>query len=256
MKLHAARRDPATVAPAHAASTSIHGGAVQEHEHEAVPGLPEPLPQGEKLLWQGEPDWRWLARRAFHVRKLAVYFSLLVAWRLGSTLADGGGAAAMARDLAVMLPLVALGSGLAYLLAWLSARSTLYTITDQRVVMRLGIVLTVTFNLPFSRIDTAALRLEPKDPQGHGDIALTLSAGNRIAYLHLWPHARPWQLKHPQPLMRALPDAARLATLLGQAMAARAAGQGFEAPRPVAAAAAPATPASAVAPSQPLANAA
>jgi hypothetical protein len=61
------------------------------------------------------------------------------------------------------------------------------------------------------------------------------SAGKRIAYLHLWPHARPWQLKRPQPLLRALPDAAR-GHAAGQAWRARAAGQGAEAPRAVAAA--------------------
>ena len=196
--------------------------AVQEHEYEAARGLPEPLPPGETLLWQGSPDWPVLARRAFHLRKLAVYFSLLVAWRVASTLADGGGSVALARDLAVTLPLVGLGLGLVLLLAWMSARTTIYTLTDRRVVLRIGIVLTVTFNLPFARIESAALRQEPGDARGHGDIALTLAEGERIAYLHLWPHARPWQLKRPQPMLRALPDAPAVAQLLGQALARHA----------------------------------
>ena len=207
--------------------------AVQEHEYEAARGLPEPLPPGETLLWQGSPDWLLLARRAFHVRKLAVYFALLLAWRVAGTLADGGGALDLLRDLAVTLPLVALGLGLTLLLAWMSARTTIYTLTDRRLVLRLGIVLTVTFNLPFSRIESAALRLEPHDAQGRGDIAITLAEGERIAYLHLWPHARPWQLKRPQPLLRSLPDAAPVAQLLGQALA-RHAGQDVAPLRPLA----------------------
>ena len=207
--------------------------AIQEHEYEAARGLPEPLPPGETLLWQGSPDWLLLARRAFHVRKLAVYFALLLAWRVAGTLADGGGALALARDLAFTLPLAALGLGLTLLLAWMSARTTIYTLTDRRLVLRLGIVLTVTFNLPFSRIESAALRLEPHDAQGRGDIAITLAAGERIAYLHLWPHARPWQLKRPQPLLRALPDAAPVAQLLAQALA-RHAGQDVAPLRPLA----------------------
>jgi hypothetical protein len=206
--------------------------AVQEHEYEAARGLPEPLPPGETLLWQGSPDWPLLARRAFHVRKLAVYFGLLLAWRVAGTLVEGGGAAALLRDLAVTLPLAALGLGLTLLLSWMSARTTIYTLTDRRLVLRLGIVLTVTFNLPFSRIESAALRLEPGDPQGHGDIAITLAAGERIAYLHLWPHARPWQLKRPQPLLRALPGAAAVAQVLGQALA-RHAGQDVAPLRPL-----------------------
>jgi hypothetical protein len=207
--------------------------AVQEHEYEAARGLPEPLPPGETLLWQGSPDWPQLARRAFHVRKLAVYFGLLLSWRVASTLADGGGGMALARDLAVTLPLFGLGLGLVLLLAWMSARTTVYTLTDRRVVLRIGIVLTVTFNLPFARIEAAALRQEPGDPRGHGDIALTLAAGERIAYLHLWPHARPWQLKRPQPMLRALPDAAAVAQLLAQALA-RHAGQEAALLRPLA----------------------
>ena len=43
-------------------------------------------------------------------------------------------------------------------MAWLSARNTVYTITDRRVVMRIGIVLTLTFNLPFKRIAAAGLQ--------------------------------------------------------------------------------------------------
>ena len=39
-----------------------------EHEFEAALGLPEPLPRGERLLWQGAPDWRVMAREAMHLR--------------------------------------------------------------------------------------------------------------------------------------------------------------------------------------------
>ena len=43
-----------------------------EHEFEAEYGLPEPLPRGERLLWQGGPDGSTLAREALHWRKLAI----------------------------------------------------------------------------------------------------------------------------------------------------------------------------------------
>ena len=38
---------------------------VPEHEFEPVHGLPEKLPAGEKILWQGSPDWKTLANEAF-----------------------------------------------------------------------------------------------------------------------------------------------------------------------------------------------
>ena len=48
-----------------------------EHEFEAAPGLPELLPEGEHIVWQAAPDWKQLAIHAFHVRKIAIYFSLM-----------------------------------------------------------------------------------------------------------------------------------------------------------------------------------
>jgi hypothetical protein len=188
-----------------------------EHEFEPQRGLPEPLPAGEKLLWQGSPDWRAMAADVFHLRKLALYFAAMLLLRGVVVVADGGTPVAAAWAAARLLPLPVAGLGLVALLAWLSARSTVYTLTDRRVVMRIGIVLTVTFNLPYRRVAAAALHLART---GHGDIALTLAQGDRIAWLQLWPHARPWRLARPEPSLRAIPEAARVAALLSQAWSA------------------------------------
>ena len=50
------------------------------HEYEFEPqyGLPERLPQGEFIVWQGSPDVGALAASAFHIYKLALYFALLI----------------------------------------------------------------------------------------------------------------------------------------------------------------------------------
>ena len=53
--------------------------ATHEHEWEAAPGLPSDLPPGERVVWQGAPDWKRLAIHAFHVRKVALYFALMLA---------------------------------------------------------------------------------------------------------------------------------------------------------------------------------
>jgi len=198
-----------------------------EHEFEAAVGLPEALPAGEKLLWQGTPDWRVLAREAMHVRLLTWYFAAMLAWRGATVVLDGGAFGAAVVAMAWLLPLVLLALGMLNLLAWLVSRTSVYTITNKRVVMRIGIVLTITFNLPYRSIESAGLRLN-KD--GTGDIALVLAASDRIAYLHLWPHVRPWQVKRPQPMLRAIPDSARVSALLVDAIAAQ---------EPVVAAAAP-----------------
>ena len=199
-----------------------HRHTTHAHEHEFEPerGLPEALPRDERVLWQGSPSWRMLALRAFHVRKLTLYFAGLmlvrglVAWTDGATPGDALLSALW------LLPLALLALGLLTLMAWLSARGAVYTITDKRVVMRVGIVLTLTFNIPFKRISAAALRLDAESADGSGDITLSLTGKDRIALLHLWPHARPWRMNKPEPMLRGVPDARKVAALLLQAWTA------------------------------------
>ena len=49
-----------------------------------------------------------------------------------------------------------------------------------------------------------------------------MTEGDKVAYLLLWPHARPWRLSKPEPMLRAVPDAARVAAILARALAAAA----------------------------------
>ncbi|MGJ7613993.1 MULTISPECIES: photosynthetic complex putative assembly protein PuhB [unclassified Variovorax] len=190
-----------------------------DHDFEPAYGLPEILPARERMLWQGSPDWKRMTRSALHVRGLAVYFAVLIAWRGANTLAGGGGALDALAAMAWLLPLATLAIGTLVGLGWLTARTSVYTVTDRRVVMRVGIVLTVTFNLPYSAIDAASLH---PNADGTGDIALALNNDAQIAYVHLWPHARPWHLKRTQPMLRALPRAREVAALLAGALAASA----------------------------------
>lgn len=180
-------------------------------------GLPGPLPAGERILWQGSPTTTGLLVRVFHARLVVAWFGLCA---LAFGLAAGSGPAA----LKVVLPTLVIGAGgvaLLWLLAWLTHRTTLYTITNRRIVLQAGIALQVTHNLPFAQIDTAALRAFT---DGTGDMPLQLRPGLRIAYLQLWPHARPWHLSRTEPMLRSVPDAEAVAGLLAQALAAHADG--------------------------------
>jgi hypothetical protein len=188
------------------------------HEHEFEPqyGLPERLPAGEKILWQGQPLAGLVARRVFHLPLLSAYFALMLAWRIGSQLADGAALLAALRGSLALVLLAATALAILAALARLTAQTTVYTLTDKRVVMRIGIVLTVTYNLPLKHIDAA--HVLPLG-QGRGEIALQLREGTRIAWLQLWPHARPWLLARPQPLLRALADADAVSAQLRTAWA-------------------------------------
>ena len=193
------------------------------HEHELEPqyGLPERLPATEKILWQGSPDARALARSAFHLRKLALYFAALMALQAANVAADGASVADVLLALVWPAGLSALALLGVWTLAWLTARTAVYTVTDRRVVMRIGIVLTLTFNLPLRTIESAAMR---QGSGGHGDIVLALKGPDHIAWLHLWPHARPWRLTRTQPMLRALPQVADVAALLQRAWSAQTGG--------------------------------
>ncbi|MGJ7506187.1 photosynthetic complex putative assembly protein PuhB [Variovorax sp. GT1P44] len=187
-----------------------------DHDFEPAYGLPEPLPANERLLWQGSPDWLPMARGALHMRGLATYFAVLLAWRGAHTLSNGGSAIDALVSVLWLLPLALAALATVGLLAWLTARTSVYTITDRRVVMRVGIVLTITFNLPYRAIEAAALH---PNADGSGDIALALGSSDRIAYAHLWPHVRPWKIKRTEPMLRALPDARAVAAVLAAALA-------------------------------------
>lgn len=191
--------------------------AAPEHEFEAQFGLPERLPAGEHILWQGQPSAMLVATRIFHLPGLAAYFALMLAWHVAAGWHDGEGLAAALRNTLMPALLSVVALALLALLARMTARTTVYTLTDRRVVMRIGIVLTVTYNLPLRCIDAAHL---VRMPRGGGEIALKLRGDTRIAYLHLWPHARPWQLREPQPMLRALANGQRVASLLVAAWSA------------------------------------
>ena len=182
-----------------------------EYEFEAVPGLPEALPAGERILWQGSPDWKLLAVEAFHVRRLTLYFALMIALQAVMSWDGDLGLRANLGPLMLSATLAAIALGLLALTAWLSASTTMYTLTNKRVVMRIGIVLTLSFNLPLRWIQAAQIR-----PCGdaHGDIALDLKGDDRIAYLNLWPHARAWHIKKPQPTLRCIADAEHIGAKL------------------------------------------
>ncbi len=191
-----------------------HTNAEHEHEFEPQYGLPELLPQNEKILWQGSPDWQSLARHAFHVNKLVVYFAAIIAIRVFVVLTDGLGMNAALASAMWLGLLAASAIGVLAMIAYFSARTSVYTITNKRLVMRVGIVLTITYNLPFKRIASAGMRRLGKH---HGDIPLVLMPGDKIAYTHLWPHVRPWRFAKPEPMLRSIRDPQKVAEILTQA---------------------------------------
>lgn len=194
--------------------------SIFEHEGEPVPGLPEALPAGEHILWQGAPRWGGIARRALHLRGMAFYFALLGLLRGTAMAADGAALGDALLGGALMLVVGAVPIGLLAGFAMLSARTSLYTITNRRVVLRIGVALPMTINLPFALIEHAGLA---QHADGTGDITVTLARPHRIAWLAVWPHTRSFRVARPEPTLRALADAGQAAQILARALAAHAA---------------------------------
>lgn len=179
-----------------------------EYDNEPVPGLPGLLPPGERILWQGSPDWRALARTAFHTRGIAVYFAALTAIALALASSSGsyvgvGMTAALGTAAVALL----------HLLAWGSARTTIYTLTNRRIVLRIGMAVPKCINLPLTMVSSVDLAIRA---EGTGDLPLTLLGAPRLGYLTLWPHARPLRITRPQPMLRAVPDAVSVAALVAR----------------------------------------
>jgi len=185
-----------------------------EHEIEPIPGLPGQLPPGERILWQGSPEWRVLARTAFHTRGIAGYFGLLIAVSLAFGSVTG---------IVMTAALGGVALGLLHLLAGASARTTLYTLTNRRIVFRIGVAVPKCINLPLSQIASVDLAFRA---DGTGDLPLTLLSAPRMGYLAFWPHVRPWTVGTPRPMLRAVPDAANVAALVARTcLAANPGGQ-------------------------------
>lgn len=161
----------------------------------------------ETVLWTGKPDLPTLARTAFHTRAVGVYFLVLIAIALA--LGSVGGAV-----LTFGAALVTLG--LLYSFAWLACRTTTYILTDRRLILNIGMAIEKSVNLPLKLIGAAHLH---DRGAGMGDIAIEPLKGHGLGYAMLWPHARPLRFSRPQPMLRAIPDAAEVAKKLAAATA-------------------------------------
>jgi hypothetical protein len=187
---------------------------MMEHDYEPVRGLPGHLPTGERILWQGSPEWWPIARHAMHVRGIAIYFMLIMAWSGYVVTRESGvisGIVAAAWVAPVALAAIAIVSAL----AWGMARTTVYTVTDKRVVMRFGIALPIAVNVPYAKVDGIAMHA---DADGTGNLAFDIGDKPNIGYFTMWPHARPLWWSRTQPMLRGVHDPQKVADIVRDAI--------------------------------------
>lgn len=188
-----------------------------DFKFEPVRGLPEALPKGEHILWQGNPAPLRLARDALGLTWVAGYFALLALWRVGVSSTEFPLPVAIGHAVPFVL-VGAMACGIILLLATVQAKSTVYTLTNRRVGMRIGAALTMTLNLPYTQIADARL---DRRRDGTGTLAFDLIGDIRFSYLMTWPHVRPWKMAKTQPALRSIPDIDRVAGIFADAAEAR-----------------------------------
>jgi Bacterial PH domain len=177
---------------------------MSEYDYEPVRGLPGALPADEQILWQGAPEWRSYVFNALHIRLSVLYFAAIIIW------------AVLSGDMNSAIGVSMLGSlvvGLSILFAWGVHRTTVYTITTKRIILRIGVALNKCINLPLTEIESANLKMLDT-AKSHGSIVLRLKGMPRMGYIMLWPHARSLRVARPQPMLRAIPDAQAVANIL------------------------------------------
>ena len=181
---------------------------------------PVRLAPGEHMLWQGGPTFAAMATRLYRIRAIALYGVAL-------TLADivqaklKGETLWPALEAAIPGTLTTLGAlAIFAALAWCSARTTRYSVTTHRIVMQCGLALPRTIGIPLTRIAAIAVRVRG---DGTGDITVRPKPGSTLMFLKLWPFARPWHVRAPEPMLRDVPAAGYVASVLSRNVAAAAA---------------------------------
>ncbi|MEL7174228.1 MAG: photosynthetic complex putative assembly protein PuhB [Pseudomonadota bacterium] len=184
---------------------------------EPIRGLPALLPKGERILWQGAPSWKALALRGAASRLLAGWFGLVLAWNLAGLIAGRASLAEATGQLLIQGTLVFIALGVLTLIAWATARQTVYTVTNRRVVLRFGLAMDMSVNLPFTQIGSLDMA---KRGDGTADLVLGLTGPHSLGLWHIWPNSKPWCWTKPRPMLRALPDGVEAGRILAEALAA------------------------------------
>lgn len=180
--------------------------------------LPSPLPEGERVIWQGKPTYKGLAIRAFYMRFVSIYFGLLIMWKAWSNWSHGQEPFEAILSALSLLIVAFACLGLLALLTFLFRRASCYTITNKRVLIQTGVALPVTMNIPLSKIANADLR---RNRDGSGDIPLRIIDTKQMSYVLMWPHVRPWRITKTEPMLASVPDVENVAAKLTEAVKAQ-----------------------------------
>ena len=96
-------------------------------------------------------------------------------------------------------------------LAAIQTYSTVYIITENRVIIKTGAALSFLISMPFKKIKEVNLQ---KRGGSVGTISFELFSEKRVPYISCWPSVRPWRFKKTQPAFSCIGSVDEVATTL------------------------------------------
>ena len=177
---------------------------------EAPKNILDAIPNGESILWKGRPSLWGFSWNLFGLKWITLYLSMLSIVSVARFFASDFYTAFYVD----FLPFFLSGIFASIILIGLSATqtySTVYIITENRVIIKTGAALSFLISMPFKKIKEVNLQ---KRGASIGTISFELLSEKRVPYISCWPSVRPWKFKRTQPAFSCIGSVDEVATIL------------------------------------------
>ena len=146
---------------------------------EAHKNILDAIPEGESILWKGKPSF-WGFSWYFFGLKLLAFYSIILSVVFAARLTVTDFYTAFAVDFLPFLSSGILASFILMALAGIQSQSSVYIITENRVIIKSGAALSFLISVPFKKIKAVNLQ---KRKGSLGTISFELSSGKRVPYI-------------------------------------------------------------------------
>ena len=177
---------------------------------EAPKNILDAIPNGEAILWKGRPSLWGFSWNLFGLKWITLYLSMLSIVSVARFFASDFYTAFYVD----FLPFFLSGIFASIILIGLAATqtySTVYIITENRVIIKTGAALSFLISMPFKKIKEVNLQ---KRGASIGTISFELLSEKRVPYISCWPSVRPWKFKRTQPAFSCIGSVDEVATIL------------------------------------------
>jgi hypothetical protein len=170
------------------------------------------IPLGEKIYWNGKPNWKSFGYHAFGVKYFSIYFFVCALYSVSQIDSSFSFGAFFIKYAPYLISGILAGMILLFL-AYLSARHTCYVITEKRIVIRTGVALVFLLNMPLKNILSIDMKALTK---GQGNVIFKVQSKKRIPYLSCWPSVKSGSFLEPIPAFRSIRDIEKIGKLISE----------------------------------------